>query len=127
MSLKYLLIIVVSATVLSWVSWGVVLVEIDPEIAGIGGLMIFYLALLASLLGTFFLASFAIRKIFNKEELEYRLVGISFRQSVFFSLALIGVLFLQSQNFLTWWNVIFLILALAIFEYFFISYNSRRP
>ena len=126
MSLKQLLIIVGIATAIFWIGWGMVLFQINPDTGGWSGLAAFYLTLLASLLGTFFLASFGVRKHFDKDELEYKLVGKSFRQSLFFAVALVGILALQDLHFLTWWNLIMLVVGLGILEYFFISFNSKK-
>ncbi|MEK7653516.1 MAG: hypothetical protein AAB358_03485 [Patescibacteria group bacterium] len=121
MTLKQLLIITSIATIIFWLIWTYVLVMTDPTSSGFVGLSIFYLSLLFALIGTFFLAAFGWRKIFNKFSLEYRLVGASFRQSVFISILIVGILFLQSLNFLTWWNLILLVLAVTIFEFLLVS------
>lgn len=126
MRLKQLIILVNITTLIFWVGWIMVLFQVDPETAGWSGIIAFYLALFASLLGTFFLVSFSVRKYFDKNELEYKLVGKSFRQSLFFAMALVGVLALQDLHFLTWWNLIMLIISLGILEYFFISFNSKK-
>lgn len=126
MKLKYLIIIVSLATLIFWISWLIVLFEVDPDTIAWLGVMVFYLTLFTSLLGTFFLMSFGIRKFFNQSELEYKLVSKSFRQSLFFSLSIVGILGLQDLNFLTWWNFLILIFSLGILEYFFISFNNKK-
>jgi len=126
MTLKQLLISVFVATAVCWLGWALVLLQIDPTANGIGGLFIFYLCLFFALCGTFFLISFGIRKIFNRSDLEYRIVATSFRQSFFFALLINGVLFLQSKNLLTWWNIILLVLGLSILEFFFLSYKKTN-
>lgn len=121
MKLIHLLIIVLAATAASWAGWSLVLFQIDPTNSGNFGLALFYGSLFAALFGTFFLFSFAIRKISNHVALEQMLVGTSFRQSFFFALIVIGVLFLQSLDFLTWWNLLILILAIAGLEFVFLT------
>jgi len=124
MKLIHLLIIVLVVTLACWAGWLLVLLKIDPTNSGNFGLALFYGSLFLAIFGTFFLCSFAFRKIFNHVAIEQMLVGTSFRQSFFFSLIIIGVLFLQSLDFLTWWNLLILILAIAGLEFVFLT--SRK-
>lgn len=126
MSLKQLLIIVLSATAIFWLSWLFILLEVDPAGSWIG-LLFFYLSLFFSLLGTLFIFFTLLRRYTKKDELEQQIVSASFRQSVFFALTIIGVLFLQSKRFLTWWNIIILILAVTLLEYLFLSLKRKPP
>ena len=128
MSLKQLLIIVASATAICWLSCAMVLFEVDPLTSGWVGLLIFYLSLFFALLGSFFMIVFLTRKyLIKKTELEYRIVNSSLRQSFFFALIIIGALFLQSKRFLTWWNIIILIVAIGALEYLFLSFRRPTP
>lgn len=126
MSLKQLLTIVLAATVIFLISWVFILFEVDPTSSGWVGLLVFYSSLFFTLLGALFSLIVVIRKLRNKEELEYEIVSLSVRQSIFFSLTIVGVLFLQSKRFLTWWNLIILILAVTLLEYLFLSLK-RKP
>jgi hypothetical protein len=38
----------------------------------------------------------------------------------------IGGLFLKSKNLLAWWNIILLVLALTVLEFFFMSSQKRK-
>lgn len=125
MTLRQLLIVMTVATGICWLVWAGVLFQADPTDSGLIGLVFFYASLFLSLLGTFFLLSFLWRKLFNKFALEFRLVGVSFRQSFFFACLIVGVLFLQSQQFLTWWNLLLLVAAVTIIEFFCLS--LKRP
>lgn len=124
MSLKQLLITVFLATVISWFSWLFILFEVDPT-ASVSGVVFFYLSLFLSIWGSLFILFSLLKKRFNKEETEHKIVGISFRQSIFFALTVVGVLFLQSKNFLTWWNLIILILGVSFLEYLFLSFKKN--
>lgn len=124
MTLKQLILIVLAATVICWLSWGLVLLQVDPTESGWTGLLVFYGSLFFSLLGLFFLSVLVFRRLTNKIDLEYKIVSASFRQSFFFALIVIGALFLQSKRFLTWWNIIILALGIGILEYFFLSYKK---
>ena len=126
MTLKQLILIVTLATIFCWLIWGMVLFQVDPSTSDMPGFFLFYFSLFFSLLGSAFLVSFGVRKIFNKLDMEYKLVGVSFRQSCFFALTGVGVLFLQSKNLLTWWNILLLVIGLGILELFFLSYRKNN-
>lgn len=125
MTLRQLIVITAIATIICWLLWLMVIIQVDPAEGGSLALVLFYASLFAALVGTFFLSSFAFRRLFAKFVLEYKLVGTSFRQSIFFALLIIGALLLQSYSLLNWWNLITLILAVTIIEFFFLNY--RRP
>jgi hypothetical protein len=123
MTLKQLIYTMATATLVCWLAWIVIVTQINPTADGAGGLLMFYAVLFFAILGSLFLISFKLRKILTKEKdvLEYRLVAVSFRQSIFLTILIIGILILQSQSFLNWWNLILIILALTIIEGFMLS------
>jgi len=125
MSIKQLIIIVLAATIICWIIWWLVIFQIDPTNSGIFGFILFYLSLFFALLGTLFLITFSFRRAFNKMDMEYKIVGASFRQSFVFALVPVIVLFLQGHGLLTWWNIILLIIALGALEFFFLSYKRQ--
>ena len=127
MTLKQLLIIVATATAICGVSLAFVIFNVDPTASGALGLLLFYASVFFTLLGLFFIIMSSIRKLKNKTELEHIIVASSFRQSFFFSLIVIGGLFLQSKHFLTWWNMIILVVAIGLMEYFFLSFKRESP
>ena len=125
MTLKQLLIILGMATAVCWIGWAVILFNVDPSEAGFFGFALFYVSLFSALLGSFFMLTFAVRKLFNKLEMDYKIVKISFRQSVFFAGLFVLVLFLQSKSLLAWWNLIVIVVALALLEFFFLSSKKQ--
>lgn len=127
MSLKQLLIVVAAATLILWLSWLFIIFEVDPTSAGIFGLLFFYASLFCALLGTLFVIFTLAKRRLNKDELEQKVVTGSFRQSIFFALTLTLVLFLQSKHFLTWWNLIILVVAITLLEYLFLSFKKKEP
>ena len=127
MTLKQLSLIILAATAILWLSWVLVLFEVDPTTGGWAGLLVFYGSLFFSLLGSFFLSVLVYRRLTNKTDLEYKIVSASLRQSFFFALVIIGALFLQSRHFLTWWNIIILVLGIGALEYFFLSFKRATP
>jgi len=126
MTLRKYLIILTACTFLCWATWFAVLYYTNPVSSGWGGYAFFYLSLFVSLVGTFSLIGFTIRSMRKKEEVLYKKIDISSRQSIVFSLLVIVALILQSQRFLTWWNFIILIALISLIEIFFVSYRKFR-
>ncbi len=125
MTLTKYLIFMGSSTLLCWGAWFLVVFFLDPENAGVIGLLAFYISLLLALTGTFFFFNFLFRHLFNKEAIVARQVGLSFRQAISFAIIVIGALFLQSRGLLNWGNILLLILALTLLEIFFVSKRQR--
>jgi hypothetical protein len=125
MTLKQLVAIIILATLACWTAWTMVLFQVDPTDSGAPGILVFYGCLFLALLGSLFLISFGWRKIFGHYALDYKIVGTSFRQSFFFSLMIVGIMFLESRGLLAWWNTIVIILAATLVEAFFLSFKRR--
>jgi len=114
-----------TGALISWLGWVLVINFIDPTSAGLIGFIFFYLSLFLALTGTITIIGLLIRMRITKEEFITKEVEIAFRQGMLFSFLIIGLLFLQSQRLLTWWNIILFILALTILEFFFISFKRQ--
>ena len=108
-------------TLFCWLAWLVVLYFINPQEAGIVGFLLFYCSLFVALVGTFSLLGFFLRVWFSRQEVIFRHLGISTRQSLWFSLLLVGVLIIQGAGYMRWWSVGLLVLLLIILEFFFLS------
>lgn len=126
MTLRQLLIIISIGTTLCWATWLMVVINIDPTTSGTFGFLLFYTCLFCALLGSFFLATFLWRKLFNKNSIEYQIVGTSFRQSFSFGILVILMLVLKSHDLLTWWNMLMVIAGLTLIEFFFLSFKRGR-
>jgi len=113
------------ATAIFWIVWLVITNQINPYDTDFFGFLLFYLTLFFSLLGTFFLISFAYRKVFSKFSMEYNIVGTSFRQSFFLALLFVSLLILQGIQMLNIINSLLLVAAVVILEFFFLSYKRR--
>jgi predicted permease len=127
MSLKQLALIISGATLIFWLCFAFILFEVDPFTSGVTGIAVFYACLFFALLGTFFVPIILLRRKLDKEELEYHIVKGAIRQSLFFSFTIVIVLFLQSKRFLTWWNLLFLVLLVTMVEYLFLSVKKKLP
>ena len=119
MTLKQYFIIMFLSSVLCWIAWWVVVLNIDPfQDTGVG-FSFFYASLFLALLGTISIFSFLLRKFLSKMDLPmFRYVGKSFRDSLFISVLLIVLLYLQGINYLRWWNMGVLVGAILIYLIF---------
>lgn len=109
------------ATILAMISWGLVVYYVDPLKSELVGVILFYLTSFFAFVGLFTLIGFNIRRRLNNNELLFVLVGVSFRQAVWLSLAITGVLMMQSARILEWWDACLLVLALGLLEAYFLS------
>jgi hypothetical protein len=96
----------------------------NPMQAGFLAILLFYLSLCFSLIGSFALVGFLFRWLVAKDDLAYKHVNIASRQAVLFTGLIILTLFLQSQRYLTWWNLLILVVVAGLVELFFISYKK---
>ncbi|MCL5795685.1 MAG: hypothetical protein M1338_05025 [Patescibacteria group bacterium] len=126
MSVRIFLLLIIVGSVLSFISWLVVLLNLDPNQAGFLGLVSFYLSLFLILLGIFLLLGFWLRRKFKSGQIIYQQLATSLRQAIFFSILIIGLALLQRGGVLTWWNSLLFILTLTVLEFFFIVYSRQK-
>ncbi|MDD2655969.1 MAG: hypothetical protein PHQ18_00135 [Patescibacteria group bacterium] len=101
MNLRQYIATMLFATILCWVSWFFVILNVDPTSSPLSGFLFFYGSLFLSVLGTLSIIFFFFYRFFGAKDLPlFRYVQISFRQSLFLSLFMILALFLQGQNYL---------------------------
>ncbi len=106
---------------IAWSLWALVLNSINPFETNWIGFSLFYGSLFLALLGSASLLGFIVRFVALRQKLAFRVVNDAFRQSFFFSFFLLAILFLLSQGFFSWLNLIFLISGLSVLEFFLIS------
>ena len=126
MDLKKFLLSMSFATLLCWFGFLTVIISISPNEIGPLTFLLFYLILALAVIGTLTIIGFLIRKLFNKNELAFEHVIVSFRQAIWLSLILIISLYLQSKQLLAWWNAILLILGLGLIEFFYLGHNDQK-
>lgn len=126
MTLRQYLILMSLSAVFCWIIWVFVLFLIDPTATDILGFVFFYLSLFLSLAGTLSVVGLIFRMKFGREEAVFKTVTTSFRQATMLSCLIIGSLFLKSKSLLAWWNIVLLVLALTILEFFFMSYQNQK-
>lgn len=126
MTLKNYLFVMSALTAVCWGIFMFVAGLIDPVATNWLGFSLFYLSLFLALSGTFALFGFLFRLIALKKELAFNLVKIAFRQSFLFSLFIILLLVLKSQNLFNWLNLFLLVVIFGILELFIGSYKKSR-
>lgn len=125
MTLKAYLISMISATLVCWLSWILILFVFTPDAGNVLGLVLFYISLFLALTGTGAVLGFVVRFVALKKQLAFRLVRDAFRQSFLFATLIIASLFLLSRNLFGWMNLGLLIASLSMLEYFMISYKQN--
>lgn len=127
MSLKQYLILISVGSVITWITWVIVLFSVNPFESGALGFTLFYITLSVACIGTLALMGFGVRMaIYRHEGIVLRQVTTAFRQSIFLTMILIGSLILQSHALLAWWNILIFIAGVTILEFFFLSSRFSR-
>lgn len=128
MNLKSYLWLMTLGTALAAVAWVLVLINVDPDEAGILGFILFYATLFVSLVGVLSLAGTLYRvRFLERGDLAWREVRTSFRHAVILSGVCISSLLLASHGLLYWWNFLGLLALVGVMEYgFLLVHESRR-
>lgn len=126
MTLKKYLLVMLILTIICWGIFFFVASLVDPAATNWLGFLLFYLALLISLIGTTALIGFFIRFVALRKDLAFNLVRVAFRQSFLFSLFVVLLLFMKSQHLFNWLNLFLLVIIFTILELFLISYQKSR-
>lgn len=95
MSLRGYLVGLVICTLFSLAALGLIIVYLNPEIAGFLGLLLFYLSLFFCLSCLFSLIGFYLRKRFSQAKTSLGKAHTSFWQGLIFALIIIIILVLQ--------------------------------
>lgn len=115
------------ATILCWVSFGMVVVNIDPFQGSAIGFTFFYVSLFFALLGSITLLSFSGYRLFSREGLPmFRYVKKSFRNGLFFSLVFTALAYLQIHAMLNLWNFTLVLVVVALLISFSVS-TKQQP
>lgn len=120
---KQYLITIGVASAFSWIAWAMVLTQLDPYESTGTGLSLFYISLFFSLIGTFTLLGFSLRRWLSKEEIEYQHLSVSLRQGFLLSFCTLGCIAFLMVDILRWWNGLMLV-AIAVLVEMFITSRS---
>jgi len=125
MTLRQYLFLMFLGTLLCWGIWVFIILTIDPTSADTISLMFFYASLFLSLVGTIFIITFSLRRLFNKnDDIVFRSVRRTFRQSMVLSTFIIFALLLLQKHLLNYWNTILLVVLFLLLES--IVFASRK-
>lgn len=125
MSLTRYLIAMGLATVVSTVSWILVVAFLEPQ-SGFVGLILFFVSFFLAVFGAASIVGYLVRRIFQRHIADFKIVAVSFRQATLFAMLLSVSLFLQSQRLFTWWTAALLLVFLSLIEAFFIAQSESR-
>ena len=121
MTLRNCLIGMSAGAVLCSAAWIMIVNNVDPGAADWRGFSLFYLSLFFASVSFFTLLVFLARSRISSKRPAFSQIGISFRQGIFFSAALVGALVLQSFRMLDWRNGLLLLIGIFILEFYFAS------
>ncbi len=127
MTLKQLLLLIGLATGLLWLAWFWVIATIDPFSTNALGFLFFYVTLYLSLTGSLAIAGFFFRKARLKEQMNFHLVTISFRQAIILAALLCSLLILQGQGVFAWWNMLLVLFLAVLAESLLLIKQKKRP
>ncbi len=130
MTLRQYLFLMIFATLLCWVAWFFVLLNVDPFVDSNLGFFFFYTTLFCALLGTLSLITFLLSSLFHRQTVPmFRRVQKTFISGLVVSAVLVVLLYLQGKQILHLWNLfIFLgvILCLILFTFSVRLHNQKE-
>jgi len=107
-----------AGTLLAWGAWATVIFQVNLHEAGILGVILFYLTLAVSLLGSFSIMGVVYRvHALKRKHVISREVRIAFRHAILLTVVAIFSLILSTKSWLTWWSFLLLIASVGIVEY----------
>ena len=121
MSLKLYLSGMALGTILCFASSALIVVYINPEENHIFGPAGVFTSLFLGLTGFFTLVGFYVRVLVSKNEVLFHHISPAFREAFLISFYFIGLFVLQAFRTLSWWNAIFFMIAVILFEFYFLS------
>lgn len=127
MTIRHYLVTMALATLLCWLSWILVLTNIDPFATNSLGFGFFYVSLFFALIGTFALGLFFIyqRRWQNQAPL-FAYVAKGFREAILVSCFITLTIFLWGEQWLGWWTGSLLATAFVLAVSLIMSLAPRR-
>jgi hypothetical protein len=126
MTLRTYLALMIVATLIAWLGFGIVVLTVDPQVTNWLGIGLFYITLLISLSGSGAIIGFIVRFLFLKHELIARSVLVAFRQGFLAAIMITVILFFLSHQLFNTLNVILLILGVTTLEFLLLGLESER-
>lgn len=113
-----ILFLIVIASVISWFSWILVVLNLDPyESTGLG-LGLFFISLILSLIGTFTIILFFLKKLRSQHEVFIKHIMISLRQGILLSITTNICLAFLMLGLLRIWNGLLIVIIITLLEFY---------
>jgi hypothetical protein len=126
MNIRHYLVTIALSTLLCWVSWILVLVNIDPFATNALGFGFFYVSLFFALVGTWAIVLFFVYKgRWQNQAPLFSYVAKSFREAIIIALFLTVALYLWGEQWLSWWTGSLLATAFVLVVSLFMSLTPR--
>jgi hypothetical protein len=120
-SYKQYLLTIALASLISWAAWAMVINKLDPfESTGLA-LGLFFMSLFFSLIGTFSLLGFGLRRWLGKNEVRYQHLTVSLRQGFLLSICTLFCVAFLILGILKWWNGLLLVTITVLIEMYITS------
>ncbi|HVM90858.1 MAG TPA: hypothetical protein VMU11_03110 [Verrucomicrobiae bacterium] len=128
MGYRSFLLLMVAATTASLGGWGYILLNVNPDEAGLVGFVLFYITLFAACVGLLTLFGIVIRVHLRKRHATaFREVRIAFRHALWLSLVAVVCLALSAQGWLNiWWFLLLLVIVGGLEYAALLMQESRR-
>jgi len=127
MNLKQYILIFAFGTTTAFISWIIVITQLNPTESGIAGLLAFYITFFAWFMGLLSIIGTSIRAA-NKDEKEHEEhpISRSLRQAFLLSVLVTSTLLLLSNGFLRLWILVLLIVSVGLIESFALSLKQKK-
>ena len=112
---------VLTASLMCWISFVLVLYQMSPFSQPFLALGLFYASLFVALSGTFSMVFYGLRRWANKNEIHNRHLNASIRQGILVSVMLVVGLGFQRLKILTWWDGLLLLGIVLMIEFWFMN------
>lgn len=113
-----ILSVIIFASVLSWLAWGIVIMNLDPYNSTGLALSLFYLSLTLALIGSFTVILFFLKKWKAKNEVYVKHIMISLRQGILLGVTTIICLSLLMFGLLRIWNGLLIVIIITLIEFY---------
>lgn len=117
MHLRHYLLLMSLGTGICWASLVFIVLSTNPFLTSAFVIVFFYFSLFLAIVGTFSVVGFLVRRaIIKNDDIVFRHVKKTFRQSISIAFFILLTLFLLHVGFLRWWNGIILLLLFGLIE-----------
>ncbi|HOX11149.1 MAG TPA: hypothetical protein PK333_04130, partial [Candidatus Moranbacteria bacterium] len=103
-------------------AWVLVILNIDPDKSGIVGQILFYVSTFLLFAGIAIIFFTRVRRFSaGNDEDALCYLGTSFRQGILTSILIVGLMILQQNRILTWWDGALVVVGILLVELYFLT------